>query len=208
MAENVGYSALHWRVRQVRGRASDYPCVRCSEYGVGRRARHWATIHGTDGTDPFADYVPMCQQCHFAYDGVNEGNRGVPKSPEHRAAISAGKKGKPTHRKSPDEISRIKAKLKGRPSPTRGMKMGEATKEKHRTRMLAGQSAAMQEAAHAARWGTHRRPEIRALLREDSQRTNTYLRQLTGYSLDLIREVRAELEHSGTIEPFSRKGAR
>jgi hypothetical protein len=37
--------------------------------GAGERARDWAQVHGTDGTDVWADYVPMCRKHHIAYDG-------------------------------------------------------------------------------------------------------------------------------------------
>ena len=59
---------------------------------------------------------------HFRYDGVSARKRGVPRSAETRAALSAAKRGKPTHRKTQDEKDRISAKLKGRRSPTTGMR--------------------------------------------------------------------------------------
>lgn len=60
-----GYFGLHNRVRKARGPASNYACVDCE-----KRAQHWATLHGTDGTDVMAHYQPMCVPCHFAYDQV------------------------------------------------------------------------------------------------------------------------------------------
>jgi hypothetical protein len=60
-----GYFGLHRRVRKLRGAARNYQCADC-----GERAQHWSTVHGTDGTDPFNHYRPMCQRCHFAYDEV------------------------------------------------------------------------------------------------------------------------------------------
>ena len=80
LAERAGYKgtaaekhARHRRVHIRRGKARDYPCARCSEYGVGRRALEWAQVHGTDGEDPWADYLPLCRRCHFRYDGLRLG---------------------------------------------------------------------------------------------------------------------------------------
>lgn len=73
------YGRLHWRVRKVRGRAPSYLCVRCAENGRDTQAREWATIHGADGTDPWADYVPLCKPCHIAYDGPPPARRGEDK---------------------------------------------------------------------------------------------------------------------------------
>lgn len=61
------YQALHKRVRRHRGSASAHACAHC-----GQSANHWATIHGTDGSDLQAHYVPLCQKCHWAYDNVGE----------------------------------------------------------------------------------------------------------------------------------------
>lgn len=55
--------AKHRRLHKVRGKASAHPCVRCN-----RQARDWAQIHSEDGTDPWADYVPLCRACHLRYD--------------------------------------------------------------------------------------------------------------------------------------------
>src|ERR1017187_1600190 len=62
------YSGLHKRVVAVHGKANQYPCARCSEYGVGRQAQEWAQVHDTDGLDVWADYLPMCRYCHRQYD--------------------------------------------------------------------------------------------------------------------------------------------
>ena len=59
----AGYAALHYRVRNARGKATGHQCVRCP-----RPARDWAQVHTEDGTDIWADYVPMCRSCHMAYD--------------------------------------------------------------------------------------------------------------------------------------------
>jgi hypothetical protein len=76
-----GYQAKHERVYRMRGKAREQICVTC-----GQPARHWAQIHGTDGSDPMADYQPMCHRCHFAYDDVAERSaqkrRGRTQSPE------------------------------------------------------------------------------------------------------------------------------
>jgi hypothetical protein len=39
--------------------------------GCGQQARHWATIHGRNGLDVWADYTPMCVRCHVHYDGTS-----------------------------------------------------------------------------------------------------------------------------------------
>lgn len=126
------YHHRHYLVRKARGPAKLHDCVRCIENEITKPAAHWALIHGETGDDPWADYVPLCQSCHFTYDQVGERKRGVPHPPAWNAAISAGKKGKPTHRKTDDEKARISAALKGRRSPTTGMKMSEATRTIHR----------------------------------------------------------------------------
>jgi hypothetical protein len=59
----LGYFGCHRRVRTQRGRAADQTCE------CGKRARHWAHIHGTDPSD-VQNYKPMCQSCHYRYDRV------------------------------------------------------------------------------------------------------------------------------------------
>lgn len=66
-SEELTYLARHLRVHRVRGKARDQLCVKC-----GKQARHWAQLHGTDGTDIHGHYQPMCVSCHFAYDGNQE----------------------------------------------------------------------------------------------------------------------------------------
>ncbi len=61
--QSLTWAAKHKRLRKVRGRAADHPCVKCSA-----QARDWAQIHTEDGTDPWADYVPLCRKCHLNYD--------------------------------------------------------------------------------------------------------------------------------------------
>ena len=56
------YNAKHLRVKHKRGRARDHACADC-----GGQARHWATIHGRDGSSP-EDYRPLCVSCHYRYD--------------------------------------------------------------------------------------------------------------------------------------------
>ena len=123
------YENRHYYVKRERGPASDFRCWKCPH-----RANDWAKIQG-DGTDVWADYLPMCHSCHMTYD-----LGGRPRSAEARAAISAGKRGRPTHRKTQDEKDRISATLKGRPSPMTGRRHSEETKAKMR-------------AAHAKRLG-------------------------------------------------------
>jgi len=53
--------------------------------------------------------------------------KGVPRSPEARAAISRGKKGKPRTREHQENLSKA---LKGRVSPRKGVKLSEETKQR------------------------------------------------------------------------------
>jgi hypothetical protein len=64
---DASYSALHNRVYRRRGKAADHGCERCGRKGDGARYE-WATVHGTDGTDPYAHYISMCVPCHRLYD--------------------------------------------------------------------------------------------------------------------------------------------
>jgi hypothetical protein len=79
------YSARHKQVRAVQGRAAEQDCVRCSERGIKKNAREWATIHGTGGSDPLADYIPLCVPCHAVYDDkpakMSAARRGVKRGP-------------------------------------------------------------------------------------------------------------------------------
>jgi hypothetical protein len=72
--DQAGYAARHDRVKTVRGKASNHPCVTC-----GKPARDWAEIHGTGGFK-FDDYQPMCRVCHREYDSIMwDGNQGLNK---------------------------------------------------------------------------------------------------------------------------------
>lgn len=75
----VTYYALHNRVRRVRGKVSAQSCTECQ-----KPARHWAQIHGTDGTSPYEHYQPMCSSCHAIYD-----KQGRSLTEEGRQRISA-----------------------------------------------------------------------------------------------------------------------
>lgn len=70
----AGIAAAHDRVRSVRGKASDYPCVEC-----GGVAYDWALSKGAETTYSaprtgrkyslrIEDYMPMCRRCHVHYD--------------------------------------------------------------------------------------------------------------------------------------------
>lgn len=79
--DDVGYSAVHSRVRRVKGAASDYPCVDC-----GGNAQHWSVdrdaprLRFEDGM-PYSsepdDYYPRCAACHKAYDMSRLATSGV-----------------------------------------------------------------------------------------------------------------------------------
>lgn len=105
------YSTIHHRVFDKRGSAKDQICVKHAELGENIRADEWAQVHGTDGEDPWADYVPLCISCHRIYDrphrtarwhahnqrisklitDLNIRRTGIPLSPEHRAKVISGK---------------------------------------------------------------------------------------------------------------------
>lgn len=87
------YRRAHTRVKDERGKASEYLCFDCD-----RPACDWSQIHDTDG-ESVDDYEPRCRSCHVRYDGICERN----KSPESRALNSAGKKGK-----RPSEETKVK----------------------------------------------------------------------------------------------------
>jgi hypothetical protein len=80
------YRANHRRLARERGPARLHQCVRCPA-----QAAEWAQVHTEDGSDPWADYVPMCRRCHVIYDRA--GKPGHPQTPETRAKVSAHKKG-------------------------------------------------------------------------------------------------------------------
>lgn len=70
--EDVGYGAVHSRLRKERGRASDHPCVGC-----GGPADHWsydhddpAEKHASDGpySTDLDHYSPRCVSCHKRFD--------------------------------------------------------------------------------------------------------------------------------------------
>jgi hypothetical protein len=71
--DDIGYSAAHFRVKKLRGRAALFDCVDCHD-----EAAEWAYIHGSireqrneKGQAYSADaedYQPMCVPCHRAYD--------------------------------------------------------------------------------------------------------------------------------------------
>ena len=72
--ESASYNAIHTRIRQDRGHARGYACVRCAS-----RARDWAYDHSDPNelVDPHlgfaysldqARYVPMCKSCHSKFD--------------------------------------------------------------------------------------------------------------------------------------------
>jgi hypothetical protein len=71
--DDVGYSAVHSRLRSHRGSAADHSCQQC-----GGQAAHWAYDHAdpAERYDPAAGpystdsdhYVPMCVPCHKRLD--------------------------------------------------------------------------------------------------------------------------------------------
>lgn len=78
------YTALHNRVYRARGKADH--CERCGKDDPGVRYEY-AQVHGTDGTDVHAHYIPMCQPCHRAYD---LGRLTLEQREEIRQRVAAG----------------------------------------------------------------------------------------------------------------------
>lgn len=76
--DNISYMTAHKRIMKLRGKASDYPCVRC--HGD---AAEWAYLHtdpqvkrdatGSYSTDP-EHYAPMCVRCHRRFDRSHSGD--------------------------------------------------------------------------------------------------------------------------------------
>lgn len=85
------YFDYHIQVREIRGSAENQSCVECEN-----QAKHWATIHGRTGEDPYQDFQPMCVKCHHAYDKIHEraGFHGKKHSEETKAKMSQTRKGK------------------------------------------------------------------------------------------------------------------
>jgi hypothetical protein len=83
--ERRDYWGRHWQVHRWRGRARSHNCASCAEDGIMKRAQDWAQIHGTDGEDPWIDYLTLCRACHIRYD--KSGHR-QPHSDRARAKMS------------------------------------------------------------------------------------------------------------------------
>lgn len=62
--DNPGYHTQHTRIAEILGPALNYPCLEC-----GITAFEWAHLHGTPGTNPDSDFIPLCHRCHTVYDG-------------------------------------------------------------------------------------------------------------------------------------------
>jgi hypothetical protein len=122
------YNARHAMVQRVRGTARKYTCVFCGK----RQAKHWATIHYTDGTRP-ADYLPLCAKCHVKYDRI-----GV-KSWQTRCSRYG-----PTGIKDPESFKRNNAaaqrrhyeRTKEEPRPYSTAEWSEVVKQSWKTRYL------------------------------------------------------------------------
>lgn len=70
--DRVGYRALHNRLVETRGRASEYPCADC-----GDPAKDWSHDGGAGAfSTNLDDYSPRCRRCHLAYDDRQRDERG------------------------------------------------------------------------------------------------------------------------------------
>lgn len=74
--QSMTWAAKHKRLRKARGPAAAHSCVKCAECETVKTAYDWAQIHGQDGSDPWADFIPLCRACHLCYD------RAARQSPE------------------------------------------------------------------------------------------------------------------------------
>ena len=61
--DDASYSALHYRIHRLRGKADH--CSQCGLSDPGKRYE-WASLTG-NYAEP-TDYAPMCVPCHAAYD--------------------------------------------------------------------------------------------------------------------------------------------
>jgi hypothetical protein len=83
--DSTNYRTLHGRVRRARGRASAHQCSFCPS-----PARDWATVHGTDGTDPAEHYIPLCRSCHLTYDDDLRPTEALSEYAQNRARTPGG----------------------------------------------------------------------------------------------------------------------
>ena len=108
----LGYFGAHNRVRKLRGPAKEQSC------SCGRRAQHWAHLHGTDPTEPM-NYQAMCQRCHFAYDDVRGQQVTTMTADERREAAE-----RMWRRRSPEQRAEITAKASSTRRRNRELAMG------------------------------------------------------------------------------------
>lgn len=108
---DLEYMRNHRRVYRELGKAADRVCILC-----GEQARHWAQIHGTDGTVPRKHYQPMCVRCHHRYDGIvglaGVANKGKKLSEERKQQMAEASKGRV---KSPETREKIRQSKLGKP---------------------------------------------------------------------------------------------
>lgn len=120
------YKSNHARVNKIRGKARARLCTFCLGQGA-----EWAQVHEYDGTNPWSDFIPLCNKCHRKYDHIAERLTGIKRSEETRAKLSAARtgtklsderkaeiaeffRGRP---KSAEHRAKISAALKGRRRP-------------------------------------------------------------------------------------------
>ena len=93
MLEERTYQRTHTHLRQTKGSASKFACVRC-----GEKAREWAYSHGDphelveDGKAYSLDYDhyhPMCPVCHHEYDKPRAQMRQVMRAPSALVGVAA-----------------------------------------------------------------------------------------------------------------------
>lgn len=96
-ADDVGYGAVHVRLRRTKGHASTFACVQC-----GDQAEEWAYMGGSSAerqekglpySTDLSTYQPMCKRCHRAKDKrVDVCPSGHPLTPENldRQSLAKG----------------------------------------------------------------------------------------------------------------------
>lgn len=65
--EQREYLHIHYRIRRLNGKASEYGCWGWPDADCDDQAMDWAWIHDTDPADP-ENYIALCRQCHRDYD--------------------------------------------------------------------------------------------------------------------------------------------
>lgn len=70
--DDVGYHAVHRRLKHSRGRAADHPCIDCGQQACDWSYNYSAVDERVWNNLPFSvdmeDYSPRCKSCHVKQD--------------------------------------------------------------------------------------------------------------------------------------------